>query len=145
MALLVKKKNPLAKAGDLGETGSIPGLWRSPGEGNGNPLKYSCLENSMEKGAWWATVRGVVKSQTWLSNLVRCTGVRWLRTLIVPWLSALAMQEIAQQKVHRQAELSPVCFGSVRSMGNFFWRQSIETDKLMSSRARGPSSTNKRV
>ena len=40
----------------------IPGLGRSPGEGNGNPLQYSCLENPMDRGAWWATVRGVAKS-----------------------------------------------------------------------------------
>ena len=42
---------------------SIPGLGRSPGEGNGNPLQYSCLENSMDRGAWWATVHGVAKSR----------------------------------------------------------------------------------
>ena len=47
---------------------SIPGLGRSPGEGNGNPLQCSCLENPMDRGAWWATVRGVTKSQTQLSN-----------------------------------------------------------------------------
>ena len=41
-----------------GDPGSIPGLGRSPGEGNGNPLQYSCLENSMDRGAWWATVHG---------------------------------------------------------------------------------------
>ena len=43
---------------------SIPGSGRSPGEGNGNPLQYSCLENPMDGGAWWATVHGVAKSQT---------------------------------------------------------------------------------
>ena len=48
-------------AGDLG---SIPRLERSPGEGNGYPFQYSCLENSMDRGAWWATVHGVTKSQT---------------------------------------------------------------------------------
>ena len=49
---------------DAGEAGSIPGLGRSPGVGNGNPLQYSCLENSMNRGLWWATVHGVAKSQT---------------------------------------------------------------------------------
>ena len=49
------------------DPGLIPGLGRSPGEGNGNPLQYSCLENPMDGGAWWATVPGVVKSQTRLS------------------------------------------------------------------------------
>ena len=99
----------------------------------------------MDRGAWRATVHGVTKSQTRLSDLVRRTGIRWLKTLIVPWWSALAMQEIAWQEAHQQAELSPVCFVSVRSIGKFFLRQSVETDNLMSSRARGPSSTNKRV
>ena len=51
-----KKKNPPTTAGD---PGSIPGLGRSPGEGNGNPLQYACLENPMDKGAWQSTVRGV--------------------------------------------------------------------------------------
>ena len=46
----------------------ISGLGRSPGEGNGNPLQYSCLENPMDGGAWWATVQGVAKSQTRLSD-----------------------------------------------------------------------------
>ena len=50
------------------ETGSIPGLGRSPGGGNGNPLQYPCLENSMDRGAWHATVHGVAKSQTRLSD-----------------------------------------------------------------------------
>ena len=55
-------------AWNAGDPGSIPGLGRSPGEGNGNPLQYSCLENPMDRGAWWATVYGVAKSWIWLSN-----------------------------------------------------------------------------
>ena len=50
------------------ETHSIPGLGRPTGEGNGNPLQYSCLENSMDRGTRWATVHGVAKSQTQLSD-----------------------------------------------------------------------------
>ena len=61
-------KNPAASARDTGDTDSIPGWGRSLGEGNGNPLQYSCLENSMDRGAWWATVHGVTKSQTQLSD-----------------------------------------------------------------------------
>ena len=53
-----------ASACSAGDPGSIPGLGRSPGEGNGNPLQYSCLENHMDRGAWRATVHGVEKSQT---------------------------------------------------------------------------------
>ena len=52
-------KNPPASTGDIRDMGSIPGLGRSPGEGNGTPLQYSCLENPMDRGAWWATVHGV--------------------------------------------------------------------------------------
>ena len=57
-------KNPPANAGDIRDTGSIPGSGRSPGGGHGNPLQYSCLENPMNRGAWWATVHRVTKSQT---------------------------------------------------------------------------------
>ena len=57
-------KNPPAQAGDTGDVGLIPGLGRSSGEGNYNPLQYSCLRNPMDRGAWQATVHGVPKSQT---------------------------------------------------------------------------------
>ena len=60
-SLMVKKL--LFKAGDLRDVGSNPGLGRSPGEGNGNPLQYSFLENPMDRGAWQATVHRVAKSQ----------------------------------------------------------------------------------
>ena len=53
-------KESACNAGDLD---SIPGLGRSPGEGNSNPLQYSCLENPIDRGAWWATVHGVAKTQ----------------------------------------------------------------------------------
>jgi len=55
------KESPACSVGDLG---SILELGRSPGEGNGHPLQYSCLENSMDRGAWWATVHGVAKNWT---------------------------------------------------------------------------------
>ena len=53
-----------AKAGDVRDVGSIPEMGRSPGEGHGNPLQYSFLENSINRGAWRATVHGVAQSQT---------------------------------------------------------------------------------
>ena len=55
-------KNLPANVGDAGDVGSIPGLGRSPGEDNGNPLQYSCLENSMDRGAWRPAVHGVTKN-----------------------------------------------------------------------------------
>ena len=54
-------KNPPANAGDSGEVGSISGSGRSPGGGNGNSLQYSCLKDSLDRGAWQATVHGVTK------------------------------------------------------------------------------------
>jgi len=57
-------KNLPPRAGDAKDVGSIPGLGRCPGLGNGNPFQYSHLENSMHRGAWWATVHGVAKSWT---------------------------------------------------------------------------------
>ena len=62
-------KNLPVNAGDVRDMNSIPGLERSPGGQNGNPLQYSCLENPMDRGAWQSTVHGVAKSWTRLSNL----------------------------------------------------------------------------
>ena len=73
-------KNPPANAGDTKDMGSIPGLGRSSGGGNEYPLQYPCLENFMDRGAWWATFHGVSKSQTQLStrhnviNVYSCIG-----------------------------------------------------------------------
>ena len=67
MAIVVK--NLPANAGNARDTSLIPGLGRSLGEGNGNPLKYPCLENSMDRRTWWATVHRVVKSLTCLKQL----------------------------------------------------------------------------
>ena len=61
-------KNPPANAGDARDAGSIPGLGRSSRVGNGNSLQYSCLENPMDGGAWWAAPHGAAESQTRLSD-----------------------------------------------------------------------------
>ena len=106
-------KAPACNAGDLG---SIPGLGRSPGEGNGNPLQYSCLENPMDGGAWWATVHGVTKSWTRLSDFTlkayikkaECRGIDafelwcWRRLFRVPWTARRSNQSILK-------EISPEC------------------------------------
>ena len=62
-------KNPPADAGDIRDVGSIPGSGRSLGGGHGNPRLYSCLENPMDRGAWWAAVHRVSKSRTRLKQL----------------------------------------------------------------------------
>ena len=69
-------KNPPANAGDIGDAGSIPGSERSPGKANSNALQYPCLENPMDRGAWWATVHGVTKSGPQLRDYT--TGPAWL-------------------------------------------------------------------
>ena len=72
-----------ASACSVGDLGSIPGLGRSCGEGNGNPLQYTCLENPMDKGASKATVHGVTKSRTRLSDFTReCSGASLVAQLI---------------------------------------------------------------
>ena len=65
---------------NAGDLCAIPESGRSSGEGNGNPLQYSCLENSMDGGAWWATVHGVAKSQTRLSNF---TFTKWGKRIVI--------------------------------------------------------------
>ena len=72
MALVVK--NLTANAGDIRVMGLIPGSGRSPGGGHDNPLQYFCLENPMDRGAWWATVHKVAKSQTQLKRLTTQIG-----------------------------------------------------------------------
>ena len=63
-------------AGDIRDLGSIPGLGRFSGGVHGNSLQYSCLENPMDRGAWWATVHRVANSQTWLSDLVHTRALQ---------------------------------------------------------------------
>ena len=82
-------KESARNAGDLG---SVPGLGRSSGGGNGNPLQYSCLENFMDRGAWRATVHGITKSWTWLSNTHTHT-----HTLLLIVKVALELGYILQQ------------------------------------------------
>ena len=69
-------KESACNAGNADDTGSVPGLGRTPGGGNGNPVQYSCLENPMDRGAWWATVHSVAKSQTHFNIRVRCVLVQ---------------------------------------------------------------------
>jgi len=70
----VEVKNSPANVGNVWDMDLMPWSRRSPGEGHGNPLQYSCLENPMVRGAWWAIVHGITNSQTWLSNWA-CTMV----------------------------------------------------------------------
>ena len=71
-------KNPPANAGDVKDTGLMPGSERSPRGGHGNPLQYSCLENPMDKGAWWATVHRVTNNRTWPKWLSKHACTKWI-------------------------------------------------------------------
>ena len=73
-------KAPAYNAEDLG---SIPGSGKSPGEGNGNPLQYSCLENPMDGGAWLATVHGVAKSRTRLSDSLSLSNNKYMFYILI--------------------------------------------------------------
>ena len=89
---------------NAGDPGSIAGSGRSPGEGNGNPLQYSCLENPMDWGAWWAwwaTIHGVAKSWTRLSDLCVCVCVCVSRTVFTLSIS---------QTVHHQGPYAEILF-----------------------------------
>ena len=87
-------------------TGSIPGLQRAPGVRNGNPFQYSCLENSMNRGVWQATVHGVAKSQTRLSNWA-CMHFNQTRTIkdrkiivwTLPWTIAKFLKWILASRI----------------------------------------------
>ena len=74
-------KNPPDNAGDRRDMGSISGLGRSPGEGQGNPLQCSCLEKPTDRGAWRATVHGVAKRWTWLKQLSMHGSMMWILSL----------------------------------------------------------------
>ena len=83
-------KNPPANAGDARDVGLIPVLGRSPGEGNRYPLQYSYLENSMDRGAWWAAVHGVTKSWTRLNDYTFTFHFRALEKEMATHSSVLA-------------------------------------------------------
>ena len=91
-------KNLPANAEDSGDSGLIPGLGRSPGRGNGNPLQYSCLENPMVRGAWQATVHGVLKSWTRQKTEPTCMQIHrsHLQGLFSHWLLALQPEFLFQ-------------------------------------------------
>ena len=82
-------KDSACSAGDTGDVGSVLGLRRSPGGGHDNPLQYSCLENPMDRGAWWAIVQRVAKSQTQLGSSTN-RSQKWPRPNICVYISGLS-------------------------------------------------------
>ena len=78
-----------ASACTVGDVGTISGLGRSLGEGNGNPLQYSCLENPMDGGAWWAPVHGVAKSQTRLSDFTFTFTLSYIAFIMLRYVPSI--------------------------------------------------------
>ena len=84
---------------NTGDPGSFPGSGRSPGEGNSNPLQYSCLENSIDRGAWWATVHGAAKSWTQMSDYIFSSlGSQTARVFITKRRSQRIFDDVFQKK-----------------------------------------------
>ena len=131
-----KKKELPANAGDARDVGSIPGSGRSPGGRNGNPLQHSCLENPMDRGAWWATVPGITESWMQLktvlvSNMIikclmnfLCTGIVHKILSLKPHSSDLGRQVQIQGVKISEAEWL------ARDQG---WKQAVQPDRVSTS------------
>ena len=98
-------KEPTYDTGDARDSGEIPGSARSRGEGNGNPHQYSCLENSMDRGAWRATVQVITKIQTWLND--------WAHRLTYPMIQSLLFNWEKWKLLCPQLDLNKNGYGSV--------------------------------
>ena len=102
-----------ASACNAGDLGLIPGSGRSPGEGNGNPLQDSCLEKSMDGGAWWATVHGVAKSWTWLSDFnslrPQSSLIEWLYfNKPLKYFLGVSVKRWAENVLSSESEMAPL-------------------------------------
>ena len=109
-------KNPPASSGDGRDMGSISRLGRSPGEGNGNPLQYSCLENPMDRGAWQATVHGVTKRQAH-DRYTQCH-----RTRIFPYTTTSQLTNSGYLPLMEYFYLIELMYQFCQVFSLFFWR-----------------------
>ena len=101
------------------DQGSIPGLGRSPGEENGNPLQYSCLENSTNRGGWWATVHGVTKSWTQLNDSHTHTHTIPLKNIPEELPLALILEQVQWKIIHSFSSSDNVFISSSFLKGYF--------------------------
>ena len=98
--------DPQANAGNARYVGSIPGSGRAPGEGHGNPLQYSCLENPMDRGAWWVTVQGATKSWTQLRARVHThTHTHTLKLQLRQTIMTIRQQQLSSFQKWIKSEL----------------------------------------
>ena len=107
-------KNLPANAGSARDVGSIPELGRSHGVENGNPLQYACLENSLDRRSWWATVPGVTNSHTWLKDLY--LNLNWYRWALQRWQiwdawmnGSPQLRPLIQHRFHSQQQTDSHC------------------------------------
>ena len=118
-------KNPPAKARDVGDLRSTPGSGKSPGEGNGSPLQYSCLEHSMDRGAWWATVHGVTRSQTWPSDGTKTMADLVDQAILFNLVKIFTRRGTMNSTKHRKLE--EILFVTIHTsnclLGSFWWLQ----------------------
>ena len=115
-------KNPPVNAGDSGDVSSIPGSRKSPGEGNGNPLQYSCLENPRDGGAWWAAIYGVAQSRTRLKQLSSSSSSK-----LILWVSQVVKNPPAnardlRDEVQSLGQEDPLEKGTATHSSILAWR-----------------------
>ena len=128
VALVIKNLSPPASTGGEGDTGSNLGLGKRPSAGNSNPLQYSCLENPMDRGAWWATIPGVAKSWTRLSDQACMISIRNSGFSFCLWISFilhLFMLHLAEFALSwTQCKL--VSFLMIRNLLNYYFINNLE-------------------
>ena len=127
MVLVVK--NPPANAGNAGFMGSIPGSGRSPGEGHGNPLQYSCLKNPMDRGDWWSRVHRITKNPTQRNNLVHT----WQKE------TELEPTDGAQGPTFSKKGAKDECFSKATRSGSWEEGKTSRTNRRWLARSPAPS------
>ena len=114
-------KNLSVHAQDARDTGSILGSGRSPGEGNGNPLQYSCQENPKDRGAWWVIIHGVAKNQTWLSTHADSPASAKSLVVFVPVDMVGTLPRTQTFNEFRQRLIGQLCCWSFQNLGLVNW------------------------
>ena len=115
-------KNPPANAGDIRDAGSVPGLGRSPGGGHGNPLQYSCLENPMDRGGWWAAVHRVTMSCTQLKRIKQASK-NHLEILELPYNPAIPLLGIHTEETRSERDTCTPTFIAALFIIARTWKQ----------------------